>query len=157
MCESHFIICITNKVLVAPFELEENVVCFFFLPPDRMVRKLIETQALVEEFYIWGLAQRSSTTEPPFWAPESGPRVAIPASIRFVDPAYVGDSNISEMSDEYMPLVFEEAWIRIITVLKVRAHDRRQFTVGGQVLKVSKAGNLQSVIGGGARFITVLW
>ena len=99
-----------------------------------MVRKLIETQFLEEEFYIWCLVQRSSISEPPFWTSESGPRVSIPASIWFVDPAYDGDSKISEMSDEYLPLVFEEVWIRIVTVLKVRAHDRRQFTVAGQVL-----------------------
>ena len=71
----------------------------------------------------------------------------------FVAPAYYGDSNIPGVSGEHLPLVFEEVWVRIITALKVRAHDRRQFTVAGRVLKGCKAGNLQSVIDGGAKFL----
>ena len=112
----------------------------FFDSASRMVRRPVSLEALEEEFFIYCLNQRSSVSEPPFWTPESGPRVAIPEMLRAI-----------------APLVFQEAWMRIIITLKVRAHYRRQFATAGQVLKDCKADTFHSMINGGARFTTVLW
>ena len=114
----------------------------FFDCASRMVRRPISLEALEEEFFIYCLNQRSSVSEPPFWTPESGPRVTIPDMRRAIDKA---------------PLVFQQAWIRIIITLRVRAHHRRQFTTAGQVLQDCKAGKLEAIIDRGQRFTTFLW
>ena len=91
-------------------------------------------EALEEEFFIYCLNQRSSVSEP------DEPWVTIP-----------------DMRRAIAPLVFQQAWIRIIITLKVRAHHRRQFTTAGQVLEDCKAGKLVAIIDGGQRFTTFLW
>jgi len=105
-----------------------------------MVRRPVSLEALEEEFFNYCLNQRSSVSEPPFWTPESGPRVTIP-----------------DMRRAIAPLAFQHAWIRIITTLKVRAHHRRQFTTAGHVLQDCKAGKLEAIIDNGQRFTTLIW